>query len=95
MAAAGAAPAGHGSDGSWAPARALGLLPGRRWRSAAGASVGVEMPCRIAADCGGAITGAGRIDLYLGAGDDALATAGRVHARVRVFRIAADGPRQP
>ena len=51
MAAAGAAPAGRESDGSWAPARALGLLPGRRWRSAAGASVGVEMPCRIAADC--------------------------------------------
>ena len=48
-----------------------------------------------AADCGGAITGAGRVDLYLGAGDEALATAGRVHARMRVFRIAADGPRQP
>jgi len=46
-----------------------------------------------AADCGGAITGAGRVDLYLGAGDEALATAGRVHARMRVFRIAADGPR--
>ena len=43
-----------------------------------------------AADCGGAITGAGRVDLYLGAGDEALATAGRVHARMRVFRIAAD-----
>jgi hypothetical protein len=54
VAAAGAAPAGHESDGSMAPAMALGLLPGRRWRSAAGASVGVEMPCRIAADCGGA-----------------------------------------
>ena len=48
-----------------------------------------------AADCGGAITGAGRVDLYLGAGDEALATAGRVHARMRVFRIAADGPQQP
>lgn len=48
-----------------------------------------------AADCGGAITGAGRLDLYLGAGDEALATAGRVQARMRVFRIAADGLRQP
>jgi len=48
-----------------------------------------------AADCGGAIMGAGRVDLYLGAGDEALATAGRVRARMRVFRIAADGPRQP
>ena len=48
-----------------------------------------------AADCGGAIMGAGRVDLYLGAGDEALATAGRVQARMRVFRIAADGPRQP
>jgi len=35
------------------------------------------------------------VDLYLGAGDEALATAGRVQARMRVFRIAADGPRQP
>jgi 3D (Asp-Asp-Asp) domain-containing protein len=42
-----------------------------------------------AADCGGAIRGAERIDLYLGAGDDALATAGRVKARVRVYRISA------
>jgi membrane-bound lytic murein transglycosylase len=43
-----------------------------------------------AADCGGAITGSGRIDLYLGAGDAALATAGRVQSRMRVFRIAAE-----
>jgi 3D (Asp-Asp-Asp) domain-containing protein len=43
-----------------------------------------------AADCGGAIRGAERIDLYLGAGDDALATAGRVKARVRVYRISAE-----
>ncbi|MEY4169219.1 MAG: hypothetical protein RLZ94_292, partial [Actinomycetota bacterium] len=43
-----------------------------------------------AADCGGAIRGAERIDLYLGAGDDALATAGRVKARVRVLRISAE-----
>lgn len=48
-----------------------------------------------AADCGGAITGAGRIDLYLGAGEEALATAGRVQARMRVFRLSADEPRQP
>ncbi|MBM4110116.1 MAG: hypothetical protein FJ254_02000, partial [Phycisphaerae bacterium] len=43
-----------------------------------------------AADCGGAITGANRVDLYLGAGDEALATAGRVHARMRVYRITPD-----
>lgn len=43
-----------------------------------------------AADCGGAITGAGRIDLYLGAGDEALATAGCLHARMAVFRIQRD-----
>jgi membrane-bound lytic murein transglycosylase A len=42
-----------------------------------------------AADCGGAIRGPDRIDLYLGSGDDALATAGRMKARVRVLRISA------
>lgn len=40
-----------------------------------------------AADCGGAIRGPDRVDLYLGAGDQALADAGRVKSAVRVYRI--------
>ncbi len=47
-----------------------------------------------AADCGGAIQGADRIDLYLGAGPDALERAGRLNAMVRVYALspAADAP---
>ena len=56
-----------------------------------GLSADLAMPRIVyAADCGGAIKGVGRVDLYLGAGDEALAAAGRVHARMRVFRIASE-----